>query len=95
MLSAFSSKVSITDGMGVNKCIRYERLACFGRHYECLKVYKGFRATYAPLQMTSIQGRPNPNHAKQHTAAITTALLHSRRVPAVQIFTYREHLAHN
>ncbi len=26
----------------------------FGRHYECWKVYKGFRATYAPLQMPSI-----------------------------------------
>ncbi len=26
---------------GVHKCIRYEELACFGRHYECWKVYKG------------------------------------------------------
>ncbi len=32
-------------------------LACFGRHYECWKVYKGFRATYAPLQTTSISGK--------------------------------------
>ncbi len=30
-------------------------LECF--HYECWKVYKGFRATYAPLQMTSISGK--------------------------------------
>ncbi len=42
---------------GVDKCIRYGQLACFGRHYECWKVYKGFRATYAPLQMTSISGK--------------------------------------
>ncbi len=55
--SAFSSKASISDGMGVHKCIRYGQLACFGRHYECWKVYKGFRATYAPLQMRSISGK--------------------------------------
>ncbi len=54
VLSAFSSKASISDGMGVHKCIRYGQLACFGRHYECWKVYKGFRATYAPLQTTWI-----------------------------------------
>ncbi len=57
VLSAFSSKASISDGMGVHKCIRYGQLACFGRHYECWKVYKGFRATYAPLQTTSISGK--------------------------------------
>ncbi len=38
-------------------CIRYEQFACFGRHYECWNVYKGFRATYAPLQTTSISGK--------------------------------------
>ncbi len=35
VLSALSSKASISDGMGVHKCIRYGQLACFGRHYEC------------------------------------------------------------
>ncbi len=55
---------------GVHKCIRYGQLACFGRHFECWKVYKGFRATYAPLQMTSISGK----------ALCTTAWLCSRRV---------------
>ncbi len=35
VLSAFSSKASISDGMGVHNCIRYGKLACFGRHYEC------------------------------------------------------------
>ncbi len=34
--------------------LRYGQRACFGRHYECWKLYKGFRATYAPLQMTCI-----------------------------------------
>ncbi len=76
MLSAFSSKSSISDGMGVHKCIRYGQLACFGKHYDCWKVYKGFRATYAPLQITSFQ----QDNAKSHTAAITTAWLHRRRV---------------
>ncbi len=38
----------------LHKCIRYGQLACFGRHYECWKVYKCFRATYAPLQTTCI-----------------------------------------
>ncbi len=57
VLSAFSSKASISDGMGVHKCMRYGQLACFGRHYKCWKVYKGFRATYAPLQMMSISGK--------------------------------------
>ncbi len=35
VLSAFSSKASISDGMGVHKSIRYGQLACFERHYEC------------------------------------------------------------
>ncbi len=52
--SAFRSKASISDGMGVHTCIRYGQLACFERHYECWKVYKGFRATYAPLQLACI-----------------------------------------
>ncbi len=59
------------------------QLACFGRHYECLKVYKSFRATYAPLQTTSISGRPcvfQQDNAKPHSATIPTAWLHSRRV---------------
>ncbi len=39
---------------GTHKCIRYGQLACFGRHYECWKVYKGFRATYTLLQTMCI-----------------------------------------
>ncbi len=45
-----SSKASISDGMGVHKSIRYGQLACFGRHYECWKVYKDFRVTYAQVK---------------------------------------------
>ncbi len=68
---------------GVHKCIRYGQLACFGRHYECWKVYKGFRETYAPSRRRLFQGRPcvlQQDNAKPHTAAITTAWLRSRRV---------------
>ncbi len=44
---------------------------------------KGFRATYAPSRRRLFQGRPfvfQQDNAKPHTAAITTAWLHSRRV---------------
>ncbi len=75
MLSVFSSNARISDGMGVHKCIQYGQLACFGRHYECWKVYQDFRATYAPRQRVFQQ-----DNAKRHTAAITTAWLRSRRV---------------
>ncbi len=76
MSSTFSSKASISDGMGVHKGIRYGQLACFGRHYECWKVYTFFRQCL-------FQGRAcvfQQNNAKPHTAAITTAWLRSRRV---------------
>ncbi len=39
---------------GCITALRCGQLACFGRYYECWKVHKGFRATYAPLQMTCI-----------------------------------------
>ncbi len=35
VLSVFSPKASISDSMGVHKCIQYGQLACFLRHYEC------------------------------------------------------------
>ncbi len=69
MLLAFSSKASIFDGMGVHKCIRYGQLACFERHYECWKVYKGFRATYAPLQMMCISaGQCKPTYCSYYNS---------------------------
>ncbi len=74
--------------MGVHKCIKYAQLACFGSHYECWKVNKAFRVTYAPLQMLSVSGKALCISAEQwnekpHTAAITTAWLRSRRVPVL------------
>ncbi len=58
-------------------CIRYGQLACFGRHYECLKIYKGLEKYMLPSRWHLFQQQDN---AKPHTAAITTAWLHSRRV---------------
>ncbi len=70
-------KTSISDGMGVHRCIQYGQLARFGRHSECWKVYKGFRATYAsPSRLCVFQ----QDNVKPHTTAITTAWLRSRRV---------------
>ncbi len=83
MLSAFSSKSSISDGMGVHKWIRYGQLTYFGRHYECWKVYKVLEQYMLPSRWRLFQGRPcifQQDNAKPHTAAITTAWLHSRRV---------------
>ncbi len=67
MLSAFRSKASISEGVGVHKCIRYGQLACFGRHYESyIKVLE--------QHMHPSRGRVfQQDDAKQHTAAITTA----------------------
>ncbi len=69
-------EASISDGMGVHKCIWFGQLACFGRHYECWKVYKGFRAHMLPSRLRVLL----KNNAKPHTEAITTAWLSSRRV---------------
>ncbi len=78
-LPVFNSKASISDGMGVHKCIRYGQLACFGRHYECWKVYKGFRGTYAPLQTTCISaGQCKTTYCSYYNSWIG--------LPAVQIF---------
>ena len=94
--STFSSKASISDGMRVHKGIRFGQLRCFGRNYECWKVYEGFRATYAPLQMTSISGKAlfvsagckttycsyycNCELYATFVTTITTAWLHQTRV---------------
>ncbi len=66
-------------------CISAYGMGSFGRHYECWMVYKGFRATYSmlPSRRHLFQGKPcvfQQDNAKPHTAAITTAWLHSRRV---------------
>ncbi len=92
MLSAFSSKAIIADGMVVHKCIRYGQIACFGRHYECRKVYKGFRATYFPLQTTSISEKALCISVGQ---CKTTYCSYYSSMALTRYFTYREHLAHH
>ncbi len=55
----------------------WDGMACFGRHYECWNVYKGFRATYAPLVYFS---RTMQNHKLQLLRQLLS-----------RSFTYREH----
>ncbi len=51
MLSAFSSKASISDGMG---CICYGQLHVLEGTLNAERYIKGFRETYAPLQRMCI-----------------------------------------
>ncbi len=76
-------KSSISDDMGVHKCIQYGQLVCFGRHYECWKVSKGFRATYAPLQTSSISGKAlciSAGQCKTTYCSYYNSMASSRRV---------------
>ncbi len=69
-------------------CIWYGQLACFGRHYECWKVYKGFRATYAPLQIMFIsagQCKTTLQLSQQHGFVVEEPGCWIG-LPAVQIF---------
>ncbi len=84
VLSAFSSKASISDGMGVQKCIRYGQLECFGRHYEMCwnmlnaeRYIKILEQHMLPSRRCLFQGRPcvfQQDNIKPHTEAITTDL---------------------
>ncbi len=76
MSSAFSSKASISDSMGVHTCTQYGQLACFGRHYECWKLYN----ILEPHMLSARRCLFQQDNTKPHTAAITTAWLRSRRV---------------
>ncbi len=50
-------------------CISAYSIGYFGRHYECWKVYKGFRATYAPLQMTCVSaGQCKTTYCSYHNS---------------------------
>ncbi len=105
MLSAFSSKSSTSDGMWVHKCIRYGQLGCFGRHYECWKVNKGFRSTYAPLQTTSISWKAlciSAGRCKTTYSSYYNSMASWKKSPGAELaclqsgsFTYREHLEHH
>ncbi len=103
VLSAFSSRVSISDGMGVH----IVWAACmFWKALWMLKgVYKGFRAIYSPPDDASISGKAlcisagtMQNHIlqllQQHGFIVEESggwigCLQSRS------FTYRKHLAHH
>ncbi len=76
MLSAFSSKASISDGMGMHKCIRYGQLACLEGTMNAKRYIKVLEQHMHPSRWCVFQ----QDNAKPHTAAITTAWLRSRRV---------------
>ncbi len=76
MLSAFSSKASISDGVGVHKFIRYVQLACLEGTINAERYIK----VLEQHMRLSIRRVFQQNYAKSHTAAITTAWLRSRRV---------------
>ncbi len=52
VLSAFSSKASISDGMGVHKFIRYGQLACLEGTINAERYIKVLEQHMRPLQMT-------------------------------------------
>ncbi len=67
------------EAFDVHRCIRYGQLACFGRHYECWKVYiKLLEQHMLPSRQCLFQ----QDNAKPHNAAITMSYYCS----AVQIF---------
>ncbi len=81
MLLAFSSKASISDGMGVQNCIR--QLACLEGTMNAERYIKVLEQHMPPSRRCLFQGRLcvfQQDNAKPHTAAITTAWLRSRRV---------------
>ncbi len=89
MPSEFSSKVSISDGVGVGVGVG-ECISAYGMG--SLHVMEGtmnaerYRKDLEQHMLPS-RGRVfQQGNAKPHTAAITTAWLCIRRVPAVQIF---------
>ena len=77
------SKASISDGMGEHKCIRYRQVAIFGGTINAERYIKVLEQHMLPYRWHLLQGRPcvfQQANAKPHTAAITTAWLHLRRV---------------
>ncbi len=83
MLSAFCSKASISDGMGVHKCIRYGSLHVLEGTMNTERYMKFLEQHMLPSRWWLFQGRPcvfQQDNAKPHTAAVTTAWLRSRRV---------------
>ncbi len=57
------------------------------RHHQCWKVYPSSRTTYAPIQTSSLSGRPcifQHDNARPHTASITTSWLRRRRIQVLK-----------
>ncbi len=76
-------KSSISDGMGVHKCIRYGCLHVLEGTMNAERYIKVSEQHMLPSRRRLFQGRPcvfKQDSSKPHTAAITTAWLHNRRV---------------
>ncbi len=94
MSSAFSSKASISDGMGCISAYGMGSLHVLEGTMNAERYIKVLEQHMLPSRRCLFQGRPcvfQQDNAKPHTAAITTAWLRSRRVrvlnwPALQIF---------
>ncbi len=88
VLSAFSLKSSISDGMGVHKCIQYGQLACLEGTMNAERNIKVLEQHMLPSRRRVFK----QDNAKPHTAAITTAWLVVEEsecwigLPAIQIF---------
>ncbi len=80
---AFSSKVIISNGMRGHMCTRGSLHVLEGT-MNAIRYIKNLDQHMLLSRWHLFQGRPNPNpnNAKPLTAAITTAWLHSRRVPS-------------
>ncbi len=74
MLSVFSSKASISDGMGVHKCIQYRQFRKGSIIAE--RYIKVLEQHMLPSRGCVFQ----QDNARPHTAAITTEWIRSRRV---------------
>ncbi len=76
MLSAFSSKASISDVWGCISAYGMGSLHVLEGTMNAERYIKGLEQHMLPFRWRLFQ----KNNAKSHTAAITTAWLHSRRV---------------
>ncbi len=82
-LSAFSSKASISDGMGCISVYGMDSLHVLEGAMTAERYIKVLEQHMLPSRQRLFQGRPcefQQDNAKPHTAAITTARLCSRRV---------------
>ncbi len=96
--STFISKASISDGMGVHKWYGMCSLHVLEGTMNAEKYKKVLEQHMLPYRRRVFQ----QDNAKPHTAANTTAWLHSRRVRGAELaclqsrsFTSREHLVHH